>query len=197
MAPGKAAALLLCLAVSGASWEAVQASPELQGRQLLQSDYFMPGMSGAGGGWGRGRRRGGSGAAAACQGDAQSLLPDAENEIEQAVAKAFRECTLMPCRPEAAGVAPVSGLAAAGAGDGLEGAWCPPFACLSMTQGSPSLAVLQVIAEAVAPVLVTASIDALYYSKKPAAPATPPPLDVSGRTSWVSIARRTAWLREP
>lgn len=127
MAPGKAAALLLCLAVAGASLEAVQATPQLQGRQLLQSGYFMPGMSGAGGGWGRGRRRGGSGAAAACQGDAQSLLQDAENEIEQAVAKAFKECTLVPCRPEAAGVAPVSGLERVRGMGWKPGAWCPPF----------------------------------------------------------------------
>ncbi|KAI7842380.1 hypothetical protein COHA_004019 [Chlorella ohadii] len=101
------AALLLCSLALGASWEAGEAADLRPARQLLQSGFFEPGVSGGGGGWGGGRRRGGGAASATCQGDAEGLLPDAKTEIQQAVAKAFQQCTLVPCRPEASGVAPV------------------------------------------------------------------------------------------
>lgn len=121
------AALLLCSLALGASWEAGEAAALRPARQLLQSGFFEPGVSGGGGGWGGGRRRGGGAASATCQGDAEGLLPDAKTEIQQAVAKAFQQCTLVPCRPEASGVAPVSGSGGSVLveGEGAFGAWWP------------------------------------------------------------------------
>lgn len=168
-----AACCLLCL-VLAAACEAGPASH----RQLRQSGFFEPG-SGAGGSTGRGRRRGGGGAAAAatCESSAQSLLPEAQREIQQAVSKAFQQCTLVPCRPEAAGVAPVGGLCCRGS-ECLVTFW-PAFhqahrRLPSQLKPRALCFLLQVIAEAVAPALVAASSDALSYCESLWAPLDAP-----------------------